>query len=302
MTPDPRLRVSYAHCSKVARREAKNFYPSFLLLPAERRRSMCALYAFMRQTDDIADEPGEIDLKRRALDAWRDDLNRTLEGHPGEWSGWPALGDAAARHQIPARHLHEVVDGVAMDLSPRPFATFDDLQVYCYHVASAVGLCCIHVWGYHSDGGRAEAMAESCGLALQLTNIIRDVGEDARNGRAYLPQEDMERHGVTPADLTAGSTSPALKKLLAFEASRAYEEYERAKPLAALIEPEGRPVLQTIAGIYRALLDTMAERDFEVLSRRVSVPKWRKVAIAARSFAGRFASRVTPGMEAWPSR
>jgi len=302
MTINPSLRESYRYCSTVARREAKNFYPSFLLLPSERRKSMCALYAFMRRTDDIADEPGEIHVKRRALENWREALRHALEGRHGAWPGWSALADTVTRHEIPTRHLHEVIDGVEMDLSPRVFESFEELRAYCYLVASAVGLCCIHIWGYQSESGKAEAMAESCGIALQLTNIIRDVGEDARNGRIYLPRNDMERHGVTSEDLAAPAASPALRKLLAFEASRAYEEYERAKPLIALIDPLGRPVLQTISGIYRTLLDSIVARDFEVLSQRVSIPKWRKAAIAARAFTSRFGLRRAPGLEARPSR
>ena len=288
MNSDRVLAQSYSHCGRIARRQAKNFYPSFLLLPAVRRRSMCALYAFMRQTDDIADEPGEINHKKKALQIWRDALDEALKGQPGEWLGWPALSDAVARHAIPARYLHAVIDGVAMDLSPRTFATFEDLRVYCYHVASAVGLCCIHIWGFRSDGGKAEAMAESCGLALQLTNIIRDVGEDARDGRVYLPDEDLVRFGVNRDDLTAPQATEPLKRLLAFEARRAYEEYERAGPLTSLVDPVGRPVLLTIAGIYRALLDRIERKNYDVLSERISVPTWRKASIAARSFGARF--------------
>ncbi len=288
MSSEQELARSYSHCATVARRQAKNFYPSFLLLPANRRNSMCALYAFMRRTDDLADEPGEIESKHKALQLWRQDLNDAMEGKPTDWPGGLALGDAVARHAIPVRHLHEVIDGVAMDLTPRTFVTYEDLRVYCYHVASAVGLCCIHIWGFRSDGGKAEAMAESCGRALQLTNIIRDVGEDARNGRVYLPDEDLDTFGVTPEDLIAQSTCEPLKRLLAFEARRAYEEYGCAQPLAKLVDPVGRPVLLTIAGIYRSLLDRIERRNFEVLSERVSVPKWRKAAIVARSFGARF--------------
>lgn len=304
MSSEQPLARSYSHCAAVARRQAKNFYPSFLLLPANRRKSMCALYAFMRRTDDIADEPGEIECKKKALQRWRDDLNEALEGKPGGWPGWPALSDAVLRHAIPARYLHEVIDGVAMDLTPRTIATYEDLRVYCYHVASAVGLCCIHIWGFRSDHGQAEAMAESCGLALQLTNIIRDVGEDARDGRVYLPAEDLARFGVSRDALTAPRATEPLKRLLAFEARRAYEEYERAKPLASLVDPVGRPVLLTIAGIYRALLDRIAQKKYDVLSERVSVPKWRKATIAARSFGARFTqpSRSDSDVEARPIR
>lgn len=289
----PKLSASYEFCRRVARREARNFYPTFLLLPADRRRSMCALYAFMRNTDDIADaEPeGGPDANRRAFLDWRERLDQALEGAPagpGEWPGWPALADTAGRRAIPPRYLRDVLDGVEMDLAPRPVATFDELDRYCYHVAGAVGLCCIHIWGFDSDGGRAEALAVRVGRALQLTNIIRDVGEDARLGRAYLPAEDLERFSVRADDLTAGRTGGPLRSLLAFEAARAYDDYEAVKSLAPLVDPVGRPVLRAIAGVYRALLDEIARRRYDVLSGRASVPSWRKAAVVAGALAGRF--------------
>ncbi len=302
MSPDETLRASYLYCDRVARREARNFYPSFLLLPSDRRRSMCALYAFMRQADDIADGPGETEAKRAALAGWRCALDAALEGQPGGWAGWPALADAVRRHGIPAIHLHEVLDGVAMDLTPLPFETIEDLRLYCYRVASAVGLCCIRVWGYRSDSGRAEALAESCGLALQLTNIIRDVGEDARNGRVYLPEDDLRRFGVVRADLESPRAGEGLKRLLAFEARRAYDEYDRSAALVGLVDPVGRPVLRTITGIYKALLDEIDRRGYDVQTRRVSVPAWRKAAIAARSFVSRFGAWESGSVEAPPIR
>ncbi len=295
------LRSSYRFCNELSRREARNFYYSFLLLPKERRRSMCALYAFMRRTDDLADQPGEPLAKRSALSAWRSDLDRVLAGDPEtlgattpNWPGLPALADSVRRHAIPARHLHEVIDGVEMDLQPRPFLTFDDLYRYCYHVASAVGLCCIHIWGYRSEGGKAERLAESCGLALQLTNILRDVREDAQSGRIYLPQEDLERFGVAPEELSAAQTSARVRELFAFEARRAYDYYGKASPLADLVAPVGRPVLAAITGIYRALLDEIARRDYDVLTSRVALPGWRKATITLRALSGRFRSPETP--------
>jgi phytoene synthase len=286
----PELAASYDHCAGVAAREAKNFYPSFLLLPAPLRRSMCALYAFMRQTDDIADERGDAAEKHAALAAWKTALDRVLEGQtaPPHWPGWPALADVVARHGLPARLLHEVIEGVSLDVEPGEFATYDDLQGYCYKVASAVGLCCLHIWGYDPDGGRAERLADSCGQALQLTNIIRDVGEDARGGRVYLPREDRERFGVADADLRAARVSPSLRSLLEFEATRAYDHYERVRELEALVDPAGRPMLRAIVGAYRALLDELVGRRFEVLSGRVSVPSWRKALIVLRAYAGRW--------------
>jgi len=177
---------------------------------------------------------------------------------------------------------------VAMDLHPRPFATFDELYGYCYRVASAVGLCCLHIWGYRSKDGRAESLAEACGIALQLTNILRDVREDAEHGRLYLPQEDLGRFGVAPEEFTARRTSDRVRALLAYEGRRAYSYYDQARPLADLVAPVGRPVLATIVGIYRTLLDEIARRDYEVLGERVALPSWRKASIMLRSLSGRF--------------
>lgn len=289
-TMNEALRESYRFCAALSRREARNFYYSFLLLPPALRRSMCALYAFLRHTDDLADEPGPSQEKRQALADWRVSLIRAIDDPAGA-SGWPgllALGDAARRHGIPQRCLEEVIDGVEMDLEPRPFATFDELYGYCYRVASAVGLCCLHVWGYRSEEGRAEELAEACGIALQLTNILRDLREDALRGRVYLPAEDLARFGVDPAEFTDDRPSDRLRALLAFEAERAYTYYARAAPLVGLVEPVGRPVLRTIVGIYRRLLDEIVGRDYDVLSARVAVPPWRKAAIAARALAGPF--------------
>ena len=145
MTTPQSLRESYRYCCRLSKREAKNFYFAFLLLPPARRKAMCALYAFMRHTDDLADEPGEPDAKRKALEAWRSELDRVLDGNPGSWPGLEALADTVARFAIPRRQLHEVIEGVSMDIAPKEFRTFDELRDYCYHVASVVGLCCIPV-------------------------------------------------------------------------------------------------------------------------------------------------------------
>jgi phytoene synthase len=281
--------ASFRFCGALARRQARNFYYAFLLLPRAERRSMFALYAYLRRTDDLADEPGSATEKTRALDAWRVELDRALAGGATAWPGFAALADTVARHRIPAHLLHEVIEGVSMDVEPRRYKTFEELAGYCHHVASVVGLCCLHIWGYRSEGGKAERLAESCGIALQLTNIIRDVGDDVRNARVYLPEEDLARFGVEPADLaSAGRSSDQVKALLTYEGERAYRYYVDVGPLAPLVAPVGRPVLQAIVGTYRALLDEIARRDYNVFDGRVSVPSWRKAAIALRGLAGRF--------------
>jgi phytoene synthase len=290
----PPLAASFHFCAAVARYKARNFYYGFLLLPPHLRQSMCALYAFMRRTDDLADDPAPGRDGGVALERWRCDVHRALDG--GDDRAWPGLAALAAtveRHAIPRRYLDAVIDGVAMDVHPRPFATFNDLYGYCYRVASAVGLCCLHIWGYRSKDGRAEALAESCGIALQLTNIVRDVREDAGQGRLYLPQEDLGRFGVVAEDFQARRPSDRVRALLAYEGRRAYAYYDQAQPLAELVAPVGRPVLATIVGIYRTLLDEIARRDYDVLSERVAVPSWRKVAITLRALPGRFQLRGT---------
>ena len=197
-----------------------------------------------------------------------------------------------------------MIDGVAMDLEPRPFATFDDLHAYCYHVASAVGLCCLHIWGFRSDGGRAEALAE----ALRDRPPVDEHPPRRPRGRRERP--DLSPPGRPRAGSASSAARPhraerpsrPLRQLLAFEGRRAYDYYDEAEPLAGLVAPVGRPVLRAIVGIYRALLDEIARRDYDVLARRVSVPAWRKAAITARAFAGRFAPFEPRGVEAPPLR
>jgi phytoene synthase len=286
---DP-LAQSYAQCMAIARRAARNFYYGFLLLPPDRRRAMCALYAFMRRSDDLADAPGPAAEKAAALAEWRRHLLAALEEPPEQaMSRHPtlaALGDTVHRFGIPARYLLDVLDGVGMDVEPRVFPTFQDLRGYCYRVASAVGLCCIHIWGYYSENGRAESLAESCGLALQMTNILRDVREDANCGRVYLPLEDLERFGIQPEQLRGPASDDRLRALFAHEAERARAFYHEARPLERLVKPVGRPVLRAIVGIYRNLLDEIVRRDYDVLSRRVALSPWRKAAITLRSICG----------------
>ena len=240
----------------------------------------------MRHADDLADGDESEAEKETALVAWRRDLDDALDGRRPAWPGLAALVDVVRRRAIPPSLLHEVIDGVEMDVEPRRFADFDELANYCHHVASTVGLCCIHIWGFDSDDGRAERLAERCGLALQLTNILRDVREDADRGRIYLPMDDLRRFGVESTDLTADRPSEPLRRLLAEYARRAYAYYDEAAGLTPLVDPMGRPVLLTIVGIYRALLDEIVRRDYDVLGARASVPglaqAGHRLAVASR--------------------
>jgi phytoene synthase len=274
------LPESYEYCETITRREAGNFYPAFRVLPPEQRLSMCALYTFMRIADDLSDEPGPTDQKREQLADWRRGLGRALAGdytHPAH----PALHDTVARYNIPTEYLEAVIDGVEMDLEPVAYATFEELRVYCYRVASAVGLSCIHVWGFR-DGDTARACAESAGLAFQLTNILRDLGEDAARGRVYLPKEDLDRFGYDADRLARGVRDDAFRALMRFQVERARQCYEAAWPLVPLLPPTGRAVFLLMARTYRALLTEIERRDYDVFARRVRVSKWKKLLLALR--------------------
>jgi phytoene synthase len=279
------LAASYAYCERLARRAAGNFYHAFRILPTEQRRSMCALYAFLRIADDLSDDGGTVEDRRAALDDWRDALHAALERdyrHPI----YPALHHAIERHGIPPRHLEDVLDGVCMDLDIASYATFSDLYGYCYRVASAVGLACIHVWGFHGED--ALPAAESAGIALQLTNILRDVAEDADRGRVYLPQEELRAFGVLPEELQQGVYDDRFRALMRFQAERTRGYYEAALPLTASLSPPGRAVFLVILWTYRALLDAIIARDFDVFSERVQLPRWHKLWLAARALPVRW--------------
>src|SRR5947209_3131991 len=220
------LELSYNHCRAVARQRAKNFYYSFLLLPRAQRNAMCAIYAFMRYCDDLSDEPG---ASRQPLERWRIALDRALAGQYDGHPALPAFGDTVKRYQIPHQYFHEMIDGVSSDLVPRQIQTFDQLYRYCYQVASVVGLTTIHIFGF--DQPEALRLAEKCGVAFQLTNILRDVREDAGRGRIYLPCEDLTRFSVIAEDLQAGRRSPEFIALMRFEAERARGYYEESQAL-----------------------------------------------------------------------
>jgi phytoene synthase len=275
------LEASHAWSRGVARRRARNFYYSFLLLPKAKRDAICAVYAFMRQCDDLSDEPG---AGRPALDGWRAELENALAGRYGESPVWPGLHDAVTRYGIPPEYLREMIDGVASDLDFRPMRDFDELYRYCYRVASVVGMTVVHIFGYEAP--EALVLAEKCGIAFQLTNILRDVREDADRGRIYLPLDDLERFHVRAAEIEAGTTTAQFRDLLRFEAARARSYYDESKPLLELIDPTSRASLWALREIYQRLLERIERSDFDVLRRRIRVPGWEKSWIALRAGAG----------------
>lgn len=279
------LEESYAYCRRVARTRARNFYYSFVLLPPARRNAMCAMYAFMRYSDDLSDEAGPRDPStvRGVLQRWRLDLDRALAGDYGTHPAWPALHDSVRRYGIPRTYLHEMIDGVSSDLEPRQFQTFDELRAYCHQVAGVVGLTIIHILGFESP--EAIERAEKCGLAFQLTNILRDIREDAGRGRIYLPREHLDRFGVRPTDLTAGVRSPEVLSLLRYEASLARAHYQEAWPLVDLVSRSTRPSLWALIQIYYRLLGRIEESEFDVFARRIRLPAWEKAGIVLRAAA-----------------
>jgi phytoene synthase len=272
---------SFAHCRAVAKKRARNFYYSFILLPPEKKNAMCAMYAFMRYCDDLSDEPGAT---RSAIDRWRDALTEALAGRPGNNPTWPAFLDSVQRYSIPHEYFYEMIEGVASDLRPRTIETFDDLYRYCYRVASVVGLTTIHIFGFTSP--EALPLAEKCGIAFQLTNILRDVREDAGLGRVYLPAEDLVRFGVSVDDLRNARRTEQFGRLMEFETERARRYYRESAPLLDLIQPKSRPSLWALIAIYSRLLDHLAESHYDVLMRRISLSSLEKTWIVLRAALG----------------
>lgn len=281
------LEESYRFCRDVAKSRAKNFYYSFLLLDQPRRDAMCAVYAFMRYCDDLSDEPasGDKTKLRHAIAQWRLDLNRALVGDYSEHQVWPAFHDTVRRYKIPHRFFHEMIDGITSDLEPRRIQTFDELYRYCYQVASVVGLTVIHIFGFTSP--KALLLAEKCGIAFQLTNILRDIREDAEVDRVYVPAEDLDRFGVTFEQLRSGKEDESFRNLMQFEASRARAFYEESAPLSSLIEKRSRTSLWALREIYLKLLRRIEHSGYSVLTRRLNVPTRTKVLLLLRALVFR---------------
>ncbi len=280
------LAESYEECHRVARRAGSNFYAAFFLLRRAKRDALAALYAFMRFADDVSDEAGGLAAKQRELARWRAMFDAALTGNaPLAHPILPALVDTIRRYGIPPRYLHDLISGVEMDLTVTSYATFDRLREYCYRVAGTVGLACAHVFGFRDP--RAPDLAEKLGLAFQLTNILRDVAPDFAMGRVYLPQEDLARFGIAPADLGAGRLTLALRELLRFEAGRAWSFYEEGASLLSLVDADSRPALWGLVRTYSTLLARIEARDFDVFSSRVRLSAAEKMYIGAFARLGR---------------
>jgi 15-cis-phytoene synthase len=280
------LRQSYKNVQLVARRRARNFYYSFVLLPREKRRALCAVYAFMRHCDDIADGAHSEDRKRELLRRWREQLDGALRGDCDGDPILPAFRDAVRRFSIPGQYFHWILDGVEMDLAIRRYESFAELYRYCFNVAGAVGLTCLQIFGFRDE--KAKDYAEQCGIAFQLTNILRDVSEDARMERIYIPIEELRRFGYSPEDLMKGVSDDRYFRLMTYQASRARGYYDGARNLLPLVDRASRPALWAMMEIYRRLLDKIVQARYAVFGRTVRVSNAEKCSIALRAMAMRF--------------
>ena len=296
--PTPsQLAVAYSVCRGITRSRAKNFYYGFLVLPKNKRRALCAVYAFMRRCDDIADDPSlPVRDRRQKLDVWLDAFHAAQAGHPTDDPIFLALTDAQRRFGIPAGLLDALAFGTAMDVeedSEQPtnsglqvqYRSFEDLERYCYNVASVVGLVCIRIFGYNKPD--AEPLAERCGLAFQLTNIIRDVKEDAALGRVYLPGKDLAEFSISATEIASTVDPARIRPLLALQAQRAFENYRAAEDLIPLIDEDSQPALWVLVTIYRGLLEKIVRLNYDVFTRRVSLSVWEKLKILSRGFLQR---------------
>jgi 15-cis-phytoene synthase len=295
---ESQLAVAYSVCRGIARSAARNFYYAFLLLPPAKRRALCAVYAYMRRCDDLADDANiPIPKRRQKLAEWLEAVHRSLAGHPTDDAVLLALADTQRRYKIPEILLDQLAYGTAMDLEQNidahgeagavqvQYRTFDDLHLYCYRVASVVGLVCIRIFGYRDAA--AEPLAEKLGLAFQLTNIIRDVKEDAAIGRIYLPQEEMERFEVRPSELTARKAPLRLRWLLAAQGDRARGYYAAGRKLIPLIDEDCQPALWVLLTIYSKLLEKIAARQYEVLRGKIRLSARAKLVILGKGFLKR---------------
>lgn len=294
------VEASYAVCEKIARREAKNFYYAFRVLPKPKRAAICAVYAFMRHADDLADdELLPIEERLRQTQRWIQQWHDAAAGEATDDPVFIALRDAQRRFQISTELLDQLVHGTTMDLTTPPeqmavYRNFDDLYQYCYFVASVVGLVCIRIFGYTDV--RAEKLAEQTGIAFQLTNILRDIREDAERGRMYLPSEDLARYNVTVEHLSSMRGNRPLtmdeRALMEMEVKRARQYYAAADGLLPLISPDSRAALWVLVTIYRRLLENIERAQYDVFSARIKVGTIEKIVILQRGFWKAFRLRL----------
>ena len=269
------------YCQDKAAKSGSSFYYSFLFLPPEKRQAITALYAFCREVDDVVDECHDPQLAQTTLGWWRDEVDRVYDGVPTHPVGL-ALREVVPVYDLPREQLQEIIDGMEMDLDHVRYADFRGLQLYCYRAASVVGLLAARIFGF--EDRQTLKYAHDLGIALQLTNIIRDVGEDARRGRIYLPVEELQRFNVPAEDLFEARHSTQFVELMRFQAQRAYGFYDQAMAQLPQTDRKSQRPGLVMAAIYRTLLDEIVRDDFMVLDRRTSLTPLRKVWIAGTTW------------------
>jgi phytoene synthase len=274
------LEAAYDYCQALTKREAKNFYYGFALLPAAQRRAIYSAYAFARGCDDIVDGGLPTDVASERLADYRRRLDAAIGGQPGG-PVFSALRQTIREYGVPHEYFHELIDGVEMDLAQARYETFEELKTYCHRVASVVGLISIEIFGYRG-GEKARRYAADLGLALQLTNILRDLQEDAGRGRVYLPQDEIEWFGYSDEELLAGRVTPAFRRLMAFNIDRARDYYAGGRRLLPLLPTRARACVGVMAGIYSSILDDIERRPGVVFRRRVGPGTGQKLALAGR--------------------
>lgn len=281
---DPTLEQSQAYCHELMRKAARNFYFGMSLLPSEKRSAMFALYAFMRQIDDLADDGVDAGVAlpeiERQLQQWRTLTHAALAGKSQDHPMFPAFVQASRQFGIPADLYDAAIDGQIQDLHQLHYATFDELKRYCYRVASTVGIAAIYIWGFKDPN--AIALADDRGVAFQLTNILRDLREDHARGRVYLPQEDLDRFGVDLDSVMRGGDTAAFAQLMRFQIQRAQGFYDSSRPLEGLIAPDSRATLGIMTGIYHGILDRIAADPLAVLRGKVGLSSLAKLAHVAK--------------------
>jgi len=274
LTPDQ-------YCQERAAKSGSSFYYSFLFLPPLKRRAITALYAFCREVDDVADECHDIAIARTKLAWWRNEVSNIFAGRPEHPVG-QALAPLVLEFGLPAAEFDEIIAGMEMDLTQNRYADFDQLKLYCHRVAGVVGLLSARIFGYQDV--RTEAYAHDLGLAFQLTNIIRDVGEDARRNRIYLPLAELTRFGVSEADILHGRETENFIKLMAFQGERANQYYAQAFSELPAIDRKNQRTGLIMAAIYHAVLDEVRQDGYHVLNQRISLTPLRKLWIACRTW------------------
>ncbi len=273
MTPDQ-------YCQDRTSQSGSSFYYSFLFLPSDQRRAITALYAFCREVDDVVDETPDPALARTQLQEWREEIGRLFHGMP-QHPVTRALHPMLERYELAEEHFLEIIDGMEMDLDQNRYASFKELSLYCYRVASVVGILSAEIFGYRDR--HTLRYAHDLGMAFQLTNILRDVGEDARRGRIYIPEDEMARFGVSADDLVRPKDSDALHALFKCQADRARTYYRAAFSRLPEEDRYRQRAALIMAAVYLRLLDEIEAQGFPVLKRRVSLPPWRKLWLAWRT-------------------